>query len=68
MDINLPQMSGYEVTEKIRSFGKNIPIIAQTANAMEGDRELALNAGCNDYIAKPIEISKLLEIIDSNIK
>lgn len=58
MDIKLPDMSGYDVKRQIRKFNKDLLIVAQTAFAMEGDQEKALDAGCNDYITKPIEIDK----------
>ncbi|MBN2614365.1 MAG: response regulator [Bacteroidales bacterium] len=58
MDIKLPDMTGYEVTRQIRKFNKNLLIVAQTAFALEGDRDKALEAGCNDYITKPIEPDK----------
>lgn len=54
MDINLPEMDGYEATRKIREFNVKVIIIAQTAYALAGDREKSLLAGCNDYISKPI--------------
>ena len=54
MDIQLPGMNGYEVTRQIREFNKEVIIIAQTAYGLSGDREKALDAGCNDYISKPI--------------
>jgi CheY-like chemotaxis protein len=47
-------MDGYTATKEIRRFNKEIPIIAQTAFALEGDREKALEAGCNEYISKPV--------------
>ncbi len=53
MDIKMPLMGGYEATGKIREFNKDVVIIAQTANALSGDMEKALEAGCNDYISKP---------------
>jgi len=63
MDIKMPEMDGYEATRLIRKFNKNIIIIAQTAQALTGDREKAITAGCNDYISKPIIISKLMAMI-----
>jgi CheY-like chemotaxis protein len=65
MDISMPIMNGYTATEEIRKISKTVKIIAQTAYAMEGDREKAIMAGCNNYISKPINRNKLLEIIDS---
>ena len=59
MDIRLPGMDGYEVTRQIRQFDKKVVIIAQTAFGLEGDRETALEAGCDDYISKPINLDEL---------
>ncbi|RLD51689.1 MAG: hybrid sensor histidine kinase/response regulator [Bacteroidetes bacterium] len=63
MDIKMPEMNGYVATQKIREFNKDVIIIAQTAYALAGDREKAINSGCDDYIPKPIERNKLKEII-----
>ena len=63
MDIKMPELDGYEATKQIRLFNKKIVIIAQTAYAQEGDKEKAINAGCNDYISKPIKKDELLAII-----
>jgi CheY-like chemotaxis protein len=63
MDIQLPYMDGYEATSEIRKFNLKIPIIAQTANVMIGDREKAIAAGCNDYLSKPLDVYKLHEIV-----
>ena len=63
MDIQMPEMSGYDATRKIREFNKEVIIIAQTAYGLSGDRERAIEAGCNDYIAKPIDRDELLELI-----
>ncbi len=76
MDCQMPVMDGYEATGIIRNLNSdvrnhNIPIIAMTANAIEGDREKCLDAGMDDYISKPINIMKLSDAIDrrlSNIK
>jgi len=63
LDINLPDIDGYEVARRLRSSGKRelktVPIIAVTANALKGDVEKALNAGCDVYMSKPINIREL---------
>jgi len=64
MDIQLPGMNGYETTQEIRKFNKDVVIIAQTAYALAGDREKAIEAGCNDYISKPIDKKELVSIIN----
>ncbi|OFY49531.1 MAG: hypothetical protein A2W85_06755 [Bacteroidetes bacterium GWF2_41_31] len=64
MDIKMPQMNGYEATKQIRTFNKEVIIIAQTAYGLAGDREKAIEAGCNDYISKPINRIELMEMID----
>lgn len=63
MDIKMPGINGYEATRQIRTFNKNVAIIAQTAYAMEGDREMALRAGCDDYITKPLDQALLIKMI-----
>jgi len=65
MDINLPEIDGYEVTSRIRLIPRlaNVPVIAMTANVMQGDREKSLAAGCDGYIQKPIDIDLLPEQI-----
>jgi two-component system, sensor histidine kinase and response regulator len=65
MDIQMPEMDGYEATRLIRQKGfKEIPIIAMTANAMKGDKELCLEAGMNDYITKPIKREIVFQILE----
>ncbi len=61
MDIKMPVMNGFEATGKIREFNKTLQIIAQTAYAMPGDREKAMQAGCNGYISKPVSRQDFLE-------
>ncbi len=68
MDIQLPDISGYEVTKQLKKINKDIPVIAQTAYALEGDKEKSLEAGCDDYITKPIKPKKLLSLIDKYLK
>jgi CheY-like chemotaxis protein len=67
MDIKMPEMDGYEATKQIREFNKDVIIIAQTAFGMNDDREKALEAGCNDYISKPINRISLLELIKKHV-
>lgn len=63
MDMQMPKMGGVEATRQIRQFNKDVIIIAQTAFGLAGDREKTIEAGCNDYISKPINSSLLFEII-----
>jgi len=64
MDIQLPEMSGLELTKKVKAFRKEIKVIAQTAYALEGDEDKALESGCDDYITKPIDRLILLDKIN----
>jgi len=68
MDIRMPDMDGYEATRQIRQFNKDVVIIAQTAHGLMGDREKAIEAGCNDYLSKPVNRDKLLSLIQKYLK
>jgi len=67
MDIKMPGMNGLEATAEIRKFNARIPIIAQTAHAFAEDKKLALAAGCNEYLSKPIRFNELVEVINRYI-
>jgi two-component system, cell cycle response regulator DivK len=69
MDMSLPVLDGWEATRRIKGDDslRGIPVIALTAHAMEGDRERAMNAGCEDYDTKPIELPRLLGKIEAQL-
>jgi two-component system cell cycle response regulator DivK len=70
MDISIPKINGYEVTRRLKSQAdfKATPIIALTAHAMKGDKEKALDSGCDGYISKPINVHELPDQIKSYMK
>jgi two-component system cell cycle response regulator DivK len=69
MDMSLPEIDGWEATRRLRAdpITRSIPIIALTAHAMAGDRERAIEAGCDDYDSKPVEFPRLLEKIEAKL-
>jgi two-component system cell cycle response regulator DivK len=70
MDINLPDIDGYTLTSRLRNNSRlqSIPIIALTANVMKGDREKSLEAGCDGYIQKPIDVDALPQQVEAFLK
>lgn len=64
MDLQMPEMNGYDATREIKKIHPEIPIIAQTAFAMSDDRTKAIEAGCDDYLAKPIRSKDLLDTVN----
>jgi len=70
MDINMPEMDGYTLTAQIRGMSgfEIVPIVALTANVMRGDRERSLEAGCDGYIQKPIDIDILPQQIERYLR
>jgi CheY-like chemotaxis protein len=67
MDVLLPEMDGYEATRNVKKLFPDLPVIAQTAFAMEGDKEKSILAGCDDYITKPLHVKNLLAKINQFI-
>jgi signal transduction histidine kinase len=66
MDIRMPEMNGYEATQQIRQFNKEVVIIAQTAYGLTGDRQKSIESGCNDYITKPISKADLKTMVQKH--
>ena len=67
MDIQLPGMNGLEVTRSIREFNTEVPIIAATANVFDDDRTACIEAGCTDYISKPIHFPLLFKLMEQRL-
>ncbi len=67
MDLRMPDLDGFVATKEIKKINKKVPIIAQTAYALAGDREKALRAGCDDYIAKPIKKDDLFKVLNRHL-
>lgn len=68
VDLSLPKISGWDLIEKIKEKHPTTPLIAVTAHAMSGDRERSLNAGCDDYISKPLRPSALVEKVNKHLR
>ncbi len=68
LDMGMPVMDGYEATKLLRNEGFDVPIIAQTAFALDNEKERVLQAGCNDYVEKPIKKEVLFEKINKLIR
>ena len=68
MDLKMPEMNGIEATRTIRETNQKIPVIALTAYAFADDRENSIKAGCNDYLAKPVKIEQLSQILSRYLK
>ena len=70
MDMEMPVMDGREATRRLKAdeVHQKIPVIALTSNSLPGDREMAMNAGCDDYDTKPVDFPRLLEKIHSHLR
>jgi CheY-like chemotaxis protein len=64
MDIRLPDISGLDVTRKIKKLKKNIPVIAQTAYASDEDKIRCIESGCQEFISKPINYNNMLKVLN----
>ena len=64
MDLKMPRMDGLAATKEIKAVLPNMPIIAVTANAFDSDRQLAMEAGCDAFLSKPVSASECLQVID----
>ena len=67
MDMQMPNLNGYDATRQLRSQGVKIPIIAVTANAMTGDEQKCMDVGCDGYLSKPIDRNKLDELVGQHL-
>lgn len=67
MDVRLPRMDGYEATKKIKKINPEMPVIIQTAYGMSSAREEAMECGCDDILAKPININTLLSVLNKHL-
>ena len=67
MDVRLPRMNGFEAVVKIKEYNPELPVIIQTAYAMDSTREEALRLGCDDFVTKPIIIESLLNILKKHL-
>lgn len=68
MDIKMPHMDGLEATRLIRSYSKEVPIVALTAFAFEPDKDRAIEAGCDDCLTKPVSQNALEKVLDKYVK
>lgn len=68
MDVRMPRLNGIEAMEVLHEKGIRTPIVALTAHAMEGNRQLCIDSGFDDYLSKPIERQKLLEVLDRHCR
>ena len=68
MDLKMPKMDGLTATKQIKGMLPNLPIVALTANAFDTDRQLAMEAGCNAFLAKPVSAADCLQVIDNLLK
>lgn len=68
MDLNMPEMDGFEATRKIKKMNPEVPIIVQSAFILSGEEKKSYEAGCDDFLAKPIRLNLLLESISKHLK
>jgi CheY-like chemotaxis protein len=67
LDMMMPEMDGYEAIPHIREARPGLPVVSVTAQAMMGDREKCLDAGASDYISKPVDVDRLMELLEKHV-
>ena len=65
MDIHMPELNGFEATRKIKKINHNISIVMQTAYILSGEEEKSYEAGCDDFLTKPVDLNKLLSVVNN---
>lgn len=65
MDIHMPELNGFEATRKIKKINRNISIVMQTAYILSGEEEKSYEAGCDDFLTKPVDLNKLLSVVNN---
>lgn len=65
MDIHMPELNGFEATRKIKKINHNISIVMQTAYILSGEKEKSYEAGCDDFLTKPVDLNKLLSVVNN---
>lgn len=68
MDLNMPEMDGFEATKKIKLMRPEVPVIAQSAYILSGEEKRSIEAGCNEFLAKPIRLNSLLEVLNKYLR
>nr|MBD3622552.1 response regulator [Sunxiuqinia sp.] len=68
MDLNMPEMDGFEATQKIKSMRPEVPVIAQSAYILSGEEKRSIEAGCDEFLAKPIRLSSLVDVLQRYLR
>jgi len=68
MDLNMPEMDGFEATQRIKSMRPEVPVVAQSAYILSGEEKRSVEAGCDEFLAKPIRLNSLFEVLNRYLK